>query len=68
LPIVGWVGISWRVVAVSVLLGLLIAAFGWIEDVAAGRRPVLVPGRRIPVPVSPAPTGTTRPEPAVSLR
>jgi peptidoglycan/LPS O-acetylase OafA/YrhL len=68
LPIVGWVGISWRVVAVSVLLGLLIAAFGWIEDVAAARRPVLVPGRRIPVPVSPAPTGTTRPEPAVSLR
>jgi hypothetical protein len=39
-----------------VLLSLVVLAVGWVEDVAAGRRPTLVPGiaaRR--VPVSPAP-------------
>lgn len=68
LPTAGWVGVSWRIVTVAVLLAVLIAAFGWIEDVAAGRRPVLIPGRRVPVPVSPAPAANTQPEPAVSLR
>jgi peptidoglycan/LPS O-acetylase OafA/YrhL len=68
LPIVGWDGISWRLTVVAVLLACLIVAVGWIEDVAAGRPPVLLPGRRIPVPVSPAPAGQREPEPAVSLR
>ncbi|MFC4072356.1 acyltransferase family protein [Actinoplanes subglobosus] len=68
LPIIGWVGISWRLTIVTILLAGLVAAFGWIEDVAAGRPPVLLPGRRIPIPVSPAPAGRTAPEPAVSLR
>ncbi|MDI6098244.1 acyltransferase [Actinoplanes sp. NEAU-A12] len=53
----GLVGVAWRIVAVFVLLAVLVAAFGWVEDVAAGRRPALLPGRRIPVPVSPAPAG-----------
>jgi peptidoglycan/LPS O-acetylase OafA/YrhL len=70
LPIIGWVGISWRTTVVALLLAGLIAVFGWIEDVAAGRPPVLLPGRRItvPVPVSPEPSGRHLPEPAVSLR
>jgi peptidoglycan/LPS O-acetylase OafA/YrhL len=68
LPIIGWVGISWRLTVVTILLAGLIAAVGWIEDVAAGRPPVLLPGRRIPVPVSPAPAARREPEPAVSLR
>jgi peptidoglycan/LPS O-acetylase OafA/YrhL len=56
LPIFGWVGISWRLAVVAVLLSMIVLAVGWVEDVAAGRRPRLVPGvsaRR--VPVSPAP-------------
>ncbi|MEU8657577.1 acyltransferase family protein, partial [Actinoplanes philippinensis] len=36
LPLIGWVGVSWRLVVVSVLLAGVIAAVGWIEDVAAG--------------------------------
>ena len=63
LPLTGFAGIAWRTVAVFVLLAVLIAMFGWVEDVAAGRRPVLLPGRRIPVPVSPAPAGLTQSRP-----
>ncbi|MFI1988383.1 acyltransferase [Actinoplanes sp. NPDC020271] len=55
LPIAGVIGYGWRLVAVAVLLGVVLALVGWVEDVAAGRRPALLPGRRIPVPVSPAP-------------
>ena len=57
-PVDGLAGVSWRLAAVLVLLGLMIAIFGWVEDVAAGRRPTLLPGRPLPVPVSPAPAGT----------
>lgn len=68
LPVRGWVGISWRAVVVVVLLGLALAAVGWVEDLAAGRRPVLAPGRRIhaPVPASPGPDspGPASPGPA----
>lgn len=56
LPVFGWVGISWRLAVVVTLLAVIVLAVGWVEDVAAGRRPTLVPGvakRR--VPVSPAP-------------
>lgn len=56
LPIFGWVGIGWRLAVVSTLLSIIVLAVGWVEDVAAGRRPALVPGgARPPVPVSPAP-------------
>lgn len=55
LPIAGPLGYGWRLVAVTVLLAAVLALVGWVEDVAAGRRPALLPGRRIPVPVSPAP-------------
>jgi peptidoglycan/LPS O-acetylase OafA/YrhL len=60
LPVRGLAGIGWRTVVVFLLLGVVIAAVGWVEDVAAGRRPALVPaGRRMPVPVSPAPARPT---------
>ena len=59
LPVHGWVGISWRFAVVSVLLGIMVLLVGWVEDIAAGRRPTLVPGRaRRVAPVSPAPVGT----------
>jgi peptidoglycan/LPS O-acetylase OafA/YrhL len=57
LPVVGWVGISWRLAVVTVLLAVIVVLVGWVEDVAAGRRPALLPGRRTVVPVSPAPAG-----------
>jgi len=57
LPVFGWVGIGWRLAVVTVLLAVLVVLVGWVEDVAAGRRPVLLPGRRPPVPVSPPPAG-----------
>jgi peptidoglycan/LPS O-acetylase OafA/YrhL len=58
LPVAGWVGISWRLAVVAVLLAVVVVLVGWVEDVAAGRRPALLPGRRRPVvPVSPAPAG-----------
>jgi peptidoglycan/LPS O-acetylase OafA/YrhL len=58
LPVQGWVGITWRLAVVSMLLALVVLAVGWVEDIAAGRRPTFVPGRtpRV-VPVSPAPAG-----------
>lgn len=56
LPVHGWVGISWRLAVVAVLLGIVVLAVGWVEDVSAGRRPTLIPGRaRRIAPVSPAP-------------
>ncbi|GAA2640522.1 acyltransferase family protein [Paractinoplanes durhamensis] len=62
LPIFGWVGISWRLVVVTLLLTGVVLAVGWIEDVSAGRRPQLVPGvskRRMPVSPAPAMTPVT---------
>ncbi|BCJ44972.1 membrane protein [Actinoplanes ianthinogenes] len=55
LPLTGPVGLTWRFAVVGVLLAVALALVGWVEDVAAGRRPTLLPGRRLPVPVSPAP-------------
>ncbi|GAA0475443.1 membrane protein [Paractinoplanes deccanensis] len=56
LPVLGWVGISWRLVVVAALLALAVMAIGWVEDWSAGRRPTLIPGGRPrAVPVSPAP-------------
>ncbi|GIM89023.1 acyltransferase family protein [Paractinoplanes toevensis] len=62
LPIFGWVGISWRLVVVTLALTVVVLAVGWVEDWAAGRRPQLVPGvSRRRIPVSPAPAmATTR--------
>ena len=58
LPVRGAAGISWRFVVIVALVALAVALFGWIEDVAAGRRPTLVPGGRprrlTDAPVSPA--------------
>ncbi|MEV1147442.1 acyltransferase, partial [Micromonospora sp. NPDC049799] len=68
--VVGWthqdpVGLAVRVALVFALVGLVTAAVGWVEDVAARRPPELVPGGRRParpraadvVPSSPAPAG-----------
>ncbi|MEH0936905.1 acyltransferase family protein [Micromonospora psammae] len=69
--LVGWsprdpVGLAVRVVLVFALAGVVTLLVGWVEDVAARRRPELVPGGRRPatprpdgVPVSPAPAGLT---------
>ena len=58
LPVRGATGIGWRLVVIAALIAVAVALFGWVEDFAAGRRPVLLPGgrRRRPVaaPVSPA--------------
>ncbi|RKN42673.1 acyltransferase family protein [Micromonospora endolithica] len=51
--VMGWthqdpVGLAVRVVLVFVLVGIVTAAVGWVEDVAARRPPELVPGGRRP--------------------
>jgi peptidoglycan/LPS O-acetylase OafA/YrhL len=44
-------GSALRLAVVVPLITLVVMAFGWVEDVASRRRPVLVPGgRRVPVP------------------
>ncbi|SCE97016.1 Peptidoglycan/LPS O-acetylase OafA/YrhL, contains acyltransferase and SGNH-hydrolase domains [Micromonospora purpureochromogenes] len=54
--VVGWshqdpVGLAIRVVLVFALVGVVTLLVGWVEDVAARRRPELVPGgRRAPRP------------------
>lgn len=42
-PVRGPLGIGWRLAVVAVLLALVVLAVGWVEDLAAGRRPALVP-------------------------
>jgi peptidoglycan/LPS O-acetylase OafA/YrhL len=66
LPIFGAVGIGWRLVVVTGLLALVVLLVGWVEDVAAGRRPTLIPGG-VPkaIPVSPAPAPAPALGPAV---
>jgi peptidoglycan/LPS O-acetylase OafA/YrhL len=58
LPVRGATGIGWRLVVIVALVALAVALFGWVEDFAAGRRPVLLPGGRprrpAVAPVSPA--------------
>ncbi|MBQ1048707.1 acyltransferase [Micromonospora sp. C51] len=51
--VVGWshqdlLGLAIRVALVFLLVGLVTAMVGWVEDVAARRRPELVPGGRGP--------------------
>jgi hypothetical protein len=41
-------GIGWRLVVVAALVALVVLAAGWVEDVAAGRRPVLLPDIVVP--------------------
>ncbi|GAA2896912.1 membrane protein [Actinoplanes cyaneus] len=65
LPIAGAAGYGWRLPVVVVLLGVVLALVGWVEDVAAGRRPSLLPGRRLPAPVSPAPAAVLAEPPAL---
>ncbi|MEU7905197.1 acyltransferase [Actinoplanes sp. NPDC049118] len=58
LPVRGPVGIGWRFAVIVALVTLAVLLFGWVEDFAAGRLPVLVPGGRprrpAEAPVSPA--------------
>ncbi|MFC0532611.1 acyltransferase family protein [Phytohabitans kaempferiae] len=39
-------GVSARLAVVTLLVGVAVALFGWVEDVSARRRPVLLPGGR----------------------
>jgi len=48
------VGLAFRLAVVSAGVTLTVILFGWVEDVAAKRRPVLLPG-------GPKPVGTTAP-------
>jgi peptidoglycan/LPS O-acetylase OafA/YrhL len=58
LPVRGATGIGWRFAVIVALVALAVALFGWVEDVAAGRPPRLLPGggprRPVDAPVSPA--------------
>ena len=47
-PVRGAWGIGWRLVVVAALVALVVLAAGWVEDVAAGRRPVLLPDIVVP--------------------
>jgi peptidoglycan/LPS O-acetylase OafA/YrhL len=42
-PVRGFLGIGWRLCVVVALLTVVVLLFGWVEDVAAGRRPALLP-------------------------
>lgn len=42
-PVRGVLGIGWRMVVVGALLISVVLLVGWVEDLAAGRRAVLVP-------------------------
>ncbi|MDO3701966.1 acyltransferase [Micromonospora sp. C28SCA-DRY-2] len=60
--VVGWshqdpLGLAIRVALVFALVAVVTALVGWVEDVAAGRRPELVPGGRRPAPPRPARPG-----------
>ena len=67
-----------RLVFVTLLVAAAVALFGWVEDLAARRRPTLLPGARrrpaLPIPVSPAPApamatdrGPGPPDPALAV-
>jgi peptidoglycan/LPS O-acetylase OafA/YrhL len=47
-PVRGTVGIGWRLAVVLALVALAVLAVGWVEDLCAGRRPVLVPENVVP--------------------
>ncbi|MDM4720283.1 acyltransferase [Micromonospora sp. WMMA1363] len=56
--VVGWshqdpLGLTIRVVLVFLLVGVVTVLFGWVEDIAARRRPELIPGARRPAPAGP---------------
>ncbi|MDG4783178.1 acyltransferase [Micromonospora sp. WMMD961] len=67
--VVGWshrdpVGLAIRVLLVFALVGLVTLAVGWVEDVAARRRPELIPGgprRSAEVPAPDAARPSARP-------
>ncbi|MEV0329873.1 acyltransferase [Micromonospora echinospora] len=61
--VVGWshqdlLGLAIRVVLVFLLVGVVTVLVGWVEDVAARRRPELLPGGRRTRPGSATPTGS----------
>jgi peptidoglycan/LPS O-acetylase OafA/YrhL len=47
-PVRGAAGIGWRLVVVGAVLALAVLAAGWVEDLAAGRRPQIVPRNVVP--------------------
>ncbi|RKF24527.1 acyltransferase family protein [Micromonospora globbae] len=64
---VGWShedprGLAIRVVLVFALVGLVTLAVGWVEDLAARRRPELLPGGRRPATSAPPATAAARPD------
>ncbi|ROT33999.1 acyltransferase family protein [Micromonospora sp. HM5-17] len=63
----GWMtNIVLRLAVVWVLVGVAVALFGWIEDLAARRRPSVVPARVSPArprPTGPAPIRAATPAP-----
>ncbi|MEN3609196.1 acyltransferase family protein [Plantactinospora sp. ZYX-F-223] len=60
LAVSGWVQtVTLRLAAVWLLVAVAVVLFGWIEDLAARRRPALVPAR-----VSPSRRGTARTGPS----
>ncbi|MGI5147072.1 acyltransferase family protein [Plantactinospora sp. CA-294935] len=60
LAVSGWVQtVTLRLAAVWLLVAVAVVLFGWIEDLAARRRPALVPAR-----VSPSRRGTARTAPS----
>lgn len=58
--VVDGIGVAWRLAVVLAGVAVAVAAFGWVEDVAGRRRPVLLPGARRPrkaVPLQSQPSG-----------
>ncbi|WP_428964025.1 acyltransferase family protein [Micromonospora fluostatini] len=64
--VVGWshqdpVGLAIRVFLVFALVGLVTMLVGWVEDVAAGRPPEMLPGGRRPAPAGGPPAAPGHP-------
>jgi hypothetical protein len=67
-PIRGPLGNGWRLVVVFALVALVVLAAGWVEDLAAGRRPVLVPRNVVPARQDGHHDAHARPGPSHVLR
>ncbi|MFC6018573.1 acyltransferase family protein [Plantactinospora solaniradicis] len=71
-PVSGWVAtVTVRLGAAWVLIAVAVALFGWIEDLAARRRPALVPARVSPARTRPprtsAASGAARSAPRIAV-
>ncbi|HEU4346635.1 MAG TPA: acyltransferase [Actinoplanes sp.] len=47
-PVRGALGVGWRLAVVLATLALAVLVVGWVEDLAAGRRPAIVPRNVVP--------------------